>query len=300
MTDSISVGVLSVAASCAFGVVLSAVLQERDRAKIPDRYKWDLTRHLSHRRRVAGGEGRSWSPPMPRMREFKGTLATSAGPARRRARALEPTYEGAVARVRLRQHEVGRGHPRQHLPGHAAGDGAARAPTLGAETAFIEPEILKMEPATIDEVRRAGAAAQGLQRLPRRHPAPAAAHRHRCRGEAARRAPAVLANGPSTHLRHPLGRRFPLPDGHAQRRQEREARQRGVQRLSRRRRTATIAQKVMSAFFTALGQYKATFGATLNAQVQSDVFYARARKYDSALAGGARRRRTSRRRSTCA
>ena len=42
-------------------------------------------------------------------------------------------------------------------------------------------------------------------------------------------------------------------------------------------------EKVMAAFFSALGQYKATFGATLSTQIQSDVFYAKARKYDSAL-----------------
>ena len=39
----------------------------------------------------------------------------------------------------------------------------------------------------------------------------------------------------------------------------------------------------MSAFFTGLGQYRGTFGATLNSQVQADVFYARARKYNSAV-----------------
>ena len=42
-------------------------------------------------------------------------------------------------------------------------------------------------------------------------------------------------------------------------------------------------QKVMSAFFGALGKFRGTFGATLNAQVQSDMFYARARDYTTAL-----------------
>jgi oligoendopeptidase F len=43
-------------------------------------------------------------------------------------------------------------------------------------------------------------------------------------------------------------------------------------------------QKVMSSFFEALGKYKGTFGATTNAQMQTDVFYARARKYSTSLA----------------
>src|SRR5262249_28142703 len=42
-------------------------------------------------------------------------------------------------------------------------------------------------------------------------------------------------------------------------------------------------QKAMSTFFGALGSFRGTFGSTMNAQVQSDVFYAKARKYGSAL-----------------
>jgi oligoendopeptidase F len=42
-------------------------------------------------------------------------------------------------------------------------------------------------------------------------------------------------------------------------------------------------QKVMSTFFGALGKFRGTFGSTLNGQVQSDIFYARARKYSTAL-----------------
>jgi oligoendopeptidase F len=39
----------------------------------------------------------------------------------------------------------------------------------------------------------------------------------------------------------------------------------------------------MSAFFTALGSYRRTFGATMNSSVQKALFYARARKYPSTL-----------------
>src|SRR4029453_16081041 len=42
-------------------------------------------------------------------------------------------------------------------------------------------------------------------------------------------------------------------------------------------------QKVISAFFGALGQYGGTFGSTLNGQVQANEFYAHARQYGSAL-----------------
>ena len=39
----------------------------------------------------------------------------------------------------------------------------------------------------------------------------------------------------------------------------------------------------MSAFFGSLGAFRGTFGSTMNGQVQSDVFYAKSRKYNSAL-----------------
>ena len=42
-------------------------------------------------------------------------------------------------------------------------------------------------------------------------------------------------------------------------------------------------RKVMSEFFGALGKFRGTFGSTLNGQVQSDIFFARARKYNNAL-----------------
>ena len=45
----------------------------------------------------------------------------------------------------------------------------------------------------------------------------------------------------------------------------------------------TNREKVMSAFFGSLGAFRGTFGSTMNGQVQSDVFYAKSRKYNSAL-----------------
>src|SRR5215471_3383278 len=42
-------------------------------------------------------------------------------------------------------------------------------------------------------------------------------------------------------------------------------------------------KQVMHAFFTELGTFRGTFGATLNGQVQNNVFVANARRYKSAL-----------------
>src|SRR2546428_7686371 len=42
-------------------------------------------------------------------------------------------------------------------------------------------------------------------------------------------------------------------------------------------------EKVMSAFFTALGHFSGTFGTTMNGEVQKVLFQSKARKYESAL-----------------
>ena len=42
-------------------------------------------------------------------------------------------------------------------------------------------------------------------------------------------------------------------------------------------------QKVMEAFFTALGKYRGTFGSVMNSNVQTSVFYAHARNYETSL-----------------
>ena len=42
-------------------------------------------------------------------------------------------------------------------------------------------------------------------------------------------------------------------------------------------------EKVMSAFFSALGSFSRTFGTTMNGEVQKVLFFAKARHYPSAL-----------------
>ena len=155
------------------------------------------------------------------------------------------------------------------------------AAQLGAEAAYIEPEILKIDRATID---RFVAQEPRLKvfALPRRHPAAARAHQVRRRREAAGdrrgRSPAVRRTSTASS-RTPIS---PIPsvtlsDGK-------------TVKLDSAAFSVLPAvpnredrQKVMSAFFGALGKFRGTFGATLNSQIQSDIFVARARDYTTSL-----------------
>ena len=214
--------------------------QERDRSKIPDKYKWNLADIYPSEEAWRAAKERLRRRD-PEAEELSRRARVVAGASRRRARAADAAEQGARAGLRLRQHAVGRGHARQQVPGHAAGDGAGEraARRRGGVHRAGDPEDRSRDDRPL---RRERAAAQAVPPLPRRHPAPAAAHQDRCRGEAARHR---VGDRQRTveHLRHLLGRRLPVSDGDAQRRQDGQARQLDLQRRRACRRTARIARR---------------------------------------------------------
>ena len=162
--------------------------------------------------------------------------------ARGRARAGKPAVEGVLAHVRLRQHDVGHRHARQQIPGMQQ-EMVQLGAVLGAEAAFIEPEILKSRSGDDRAVSsRAEPQAQALQAVSRRHPAPRRTHADR-RG----RAPACELRRHREHaiddLRNLLRRGFSLSKRDAERRQERPARQLRATACIARFPTATIARR---------------------------------------------------------
>ena len=93
----------------------------------------------------------------------------------------------------------------------------------------------------------------------------------------------VVASGPSTIYGIFSDADFPYPSVTLSDGKSRQARQRGVQRLPHACRTATIARRSCRRSSARSGRFRGTFGSTLNAQVQSDIFFARAREYETAL-----------------
>ena len=84
-----------VTAVSACTLVVSA--QERDRSKVPDQYKWDLT-HIYPSDEAWRAAKDKLVGELPRIREFKGTLGTSAtrlahaSPARCRSPSASPAH----------------------------------------------------------------------------------------------------------------------------------------------------------------------------------------------------------------
>ena len=279
MTHSKSVDALGVAAACLFAVALSATSQERDRAKIPDKFKWDLSQIYPSDDAWRQAKEKL-KTEIPKVREFKGTLASSAA---RLADALDLANQLSkdLSRAYVYASMMSDQDTRVSTYQGMQQEMTQIAATLGAETAFLEPEVLKIEPAVIErfiaQEPRLKVYRMYLGDIQRRR-----AHTGSDAEEKLLASSAVMASGPSNIYGIFSDADFPYPtvtldDGKSTKLDN------AAFNVLRGLPNRDDRQKVMSSFFNALGAYKGTFGSTLNAQVQADVFYARARKYGSAL-----------------
>jgi oligoendopeptidase F len=261
-----------------FASTLLALAQERDRSKIPDHDKWDLT-PLYPSDQAWRSQKEKLVSELPSLRRFQGTLASSAD---HLADALE-------TRSRLEKEAT-----RLFIYASLISDQDSRISTyqamqqemiqvmssLGTETAYMEPEILKMDNGTIERF---------LKQEPRLH-----VYQHYLEDIARRRAhtlsnaeekllagSAVMASGPFSVYGIFSNADFPYPsvvlsDGKTVKLDK------AAFSLYRASPSREDRQKVMSAFFNALGAYRGTIGSMMNSSVQADVFYARTRHYNTA------------------
>ena len=273
--------VLPPSAIAVAAIALSSVVlgQERDRASIPERHKWNVADIYPSDAAWRSGKEKL-AADIPKIREFQGTLGSSAArlaDALGAAAALNKEAARLYVYASLKADEDTRVSTYQAMQQEMVQIGA----TLGAETSFIEPEILKIDHATLDrfmaEERRLGIYRQYLDDLQRRRE-----HTLSDAEEKILAGSSVISSAPSTIYEIFSNADFPYPkvtlsDGKTV---EVDSSSFGVFRALPNR---SDRQKVMSAFFGALGGYRSTFGTTLNSQMQSDVFYARSRKYNTAL-----------------
>ncbi len=259
--------------------VLAAAPQERDRTKVPDQYKWDLTQIYPSDEAWRAAKDKIVSE-LPKAGEFKGTLASSP---QRLADALEFGTRLAKELNRLYTYaslsadQDTRVSTYQGMVQEMVQIGAS----FGAETAFVEPEILRAGRPTIEKFVAAEPRLKVyrfyLDDIVRRAP-----HTLSDAEERLLAASSVMSNSPSTVYGILANADFPYPsvtlsDGTTV---KLDSSRFNVERM---RPLRDDRQKVMSAFFNALGGFRGTFGSTMNAQVQADVFYAQARKYKTSL-----------------
>ena len=172
--------------------VLAAVLsltgsaQTRDRAAVPDVYKWNLA-DLYPNEAAWQADKAAIAKVVPTLAQFKGKLGElRLRPGRRARKGVVDRQDDVEARPCTRACCPIRTRATRRTYGDAAGDASSCTPASRREASFIEPEVLRFPAGTVDEVRRGRAAAQGLPLLPRGHRPPRAAHAERARGDAAR------------------------------------------------------------------------------------------------------------------
>jgi oligoendopeptidase F len=269
----------SLAALFVIAFVTAAAAQERDRAKVADRYKWNLA-DLYPSDDAWRAAKEKVAKEIPALSAFKGTLAQSP---QRLADALDASnrvakeFQRVAVYAGLISDQDTRVSKYQGMQQEVQQLGAA----LGEALSFVEPEILKVEKATLDtwsaREPRLRTYAHYLDDIQRRR-----AHTLTDAEERLMAASSIVAAQPSSIYNIFSNADFPYPsvtlsDGKA------VTLDASAFSLYRGVPTREDRKKVMSAFFTELGKYHGTFGSTLNGQVQSDEFGANARHYKSAL-----------------
>jgi len=253
--------------------------QERDRSKIPDEYKWDLTAVYPSDQAWRTAKDKI-AADLPKLRPFQGTLASSAS---RLADALEMQshFDKELTRLyvyaAMRSDEDTRNSTYQGMQQEMIQLGSV----LGTESAFIDPEILKMDNATIEgfikQEPRLQVYRHYLEDIARRR-----AHTLSNEEEKLLAGASVMASGPSSVYGIFADADFPYPsvtlsDGKTVKLDK------AAFSLYRASPVREDRQKVMDAFFTGLGKYRGTFGSMMNSNVQTSVFYARSRNYKTSL-----------------
>lgn len=258
---------------------ITSAAQEHDRSKIADQYKWDLTAIYPSDDAWRTAKEKLASE-LTKLREFHGALGSFAA---RLADALETQsrFDKEISRLfvyaGLKSDQDTRVSDYQAMEQEMIQLGS----TLGTEEAFIEPEILKIDSATIErfiaQEPRLHVYRHYLENIERHR-----AHTLSNEEEKLLAGSAIMASGPSSVYGIFSDADFSYPsvtfsDGKTVKLDK------AAYSLHRASQNRQDRQKVMEAFFTALSKYRGTFGSMMNSSVQGSMFYAQARKYDNSL-----------------
>jgi oligoendopeptidase F len=260
-------------------LALAGAAQQRDRAQIPDRYKWDLT-HLYPTDAAWRAAKDKLQAGIPELGRFKGTLATSAGTL---ADALDRMYALNKEDSRLEAYASMLADEDTRDPQHQGmrQEMVQVAASMSAEASYIEPEILRFDRATLQRFLSAEPRLKVyrfyLEDISRR-----AAHTLGNAEERILAAAGPLGGAPANTYNILANADFPYPtvtlsDG---RRVKLDQASYNVLRALPAR---SDRQLVMSSFFQALGGFSRTFGTTMNGDIQKLLFLSQVRKYPSAL-----------------
>jgi len=259
--------------------VVAGAAQQRERSAVPDKYRWDLNQIYPTDQAWRAAKEKLVGE-LPSVRAFRGTLGSSAtklADALELSSRLAKDFSRLYVYASMTSDQDTRVSTYQGMQQEMAQVGA----TFGAETSYMEPEILKLDASKVESFissePRLKVYTFYLHDILRRR-----AHTLSDNEEKLLASSSIVASSSSDTYGILSDADFPYPtvtlsDGKSAKLDS------SAFNLYRAVPNRADREKVMSSFFGALGAFRATFGSTLNGEVQSDVFYAKARNYNTAL-----------------
>jgi len=261
------------------GLTSTLTGQERDRLKIFDKYKWNLADIYPNDEAWRSAK-EQLAKELPQMKMFQGKLGTSAATL---ANALDKYFgfDKELSRLYVYAQMLSDQDTRDATHLGMKQEMIQLAAAEAAEVAFLEPEILRFEKGKVDKFIRSEPRLK-IYRFYLEDIARRSAHTLSAAEEKLLADMGPLAGASSSTYGIMSNADFPFPsvtlsDGKAVKLDQ--AAFADLRALPNR----SDREKVMSAFFTALGHFSGTFGTTMNGEVQKVLFQSKARKYESAL-----------------
>jgi len=272
MRVAVAVVAVSLAAAAGFA-------QSKERADIPEQAKWRLTDLYPSDEAWRAAKDKLVAR-IPEVQKYKGTLGQSpqqlAG-----ALVLLSDLNKEFSRVYIYTGLIADQDTRVAKYRAMKQEMDQLGASFGADTAFVEPEILKIDRATIDSFiakePKLAPYTFYLHDLLRRQAHTLSEPEEKIIADAG-----LMSSAPSDVYGVFTNADFPFPtitlaDGTSRKLDQ------ATFSVSRSLPNREDRKKVFEAFFGALGDYRGTIGTALNAEVQKDLFYMRARKYPTTL-----------------
>jgi oligoendopeptidase F len=267
-------------AAAAVTITLTAQTLERDRTKIPDRFKWKLADIYPTEAawRAAKDE---LEAKLPSIDRFRGQLQTSPSTL---ADALDTRFglDKELSRLSVYAGLLADQDTRDATHQGMRQEMSQLASAVAAESSYLEPEVLRFPAGTVAKFVAAEPRLKNyafyLEDIARRAEHTLSEAEEKILADAG-----PLAGSPSSTYNILANADFPFPtvtlaDGRSVRiDQAAYTSLRGSPNRDDRR-------NVMSSFFESLGRFSRTFGSTMNGEVQKVLFFTKARKYPTALA----------------
>jgi oligoendopeptidase F len=257
----------------------AALAQERDRAGIPEQYRWNLAEIYQSDAAWRAAKDKL-AAELPSLKQFDGKLVSSAATladALDRQSALDKDLSRLYAYAGMLADQDTRDSQHQGMRQEMTQVASA----FGAQSAFIEPELLRAGKPTLDRLV-ASEPRLKVYRFYLEDVARRAAHTLSADDERLLADAGPMASAPANAFGILANADFPYPsitlsDGRTVKLDQ--AAYNDLRALANR----GDREKVMSAFFTALGGFRRTFGTTMDGEVQKVLFFTKARRYGTAL-----------------